>query len=156
MHFVHIIKINDPRHPLLNVLTREQVWRGLVRRAERPQEFLPQLIDCVIVMRGDSTLARELDFGNFTVRDRVRLVPMQSVSFVTDAGPTIAESRLVIGIEEFADNPLQLRFTYDTARERSDNAEMEEQYDRIIQSAYLQADIDSIRVIRALADAGDL
>jgi hypothetical protein len=156
MHFVHIIEINDPRNPLLDVLTRDQLWRGLVRRAERPQEFLPQLVDCVIVMRGATTMARELNFGNFTVRDRVRLMPMEQISFVTDAGPTLSESRLVITIEQFGGDHLQLRFTYDTARQRIDNAEMEDQYDRFIQSAYLQTDIDSIKIIRSLVQAGEI
>ena len=156
MHFVHIIEINDPRNPLLGMLTREQLWRGLLRRAERPMEFLPQLISCAIVMRGEYTLARELDFGSFTVRDRVRLSPMQHLSFDTDAAPNVRAGRLVIAIEEREAAHLQLRFTYDVERERTDNAEIEEQYDRYIQSAYIQADIDSVKTMRALVAQGEL
>lgn len=169
MHFVHIIEINDPRNPLIAALTREQLWRGLVRRAEKPMEFLPQLAACSIVMRGDTTLARELNFGAFIVRDRVRLTPWQSVRFDTDPAPSMPTCRLVINIEERgntklpqrtdmhgSEQHLQLRFTYDVQRERSVDAAAEQQYDRFAQSAYLQADIDSVRIIRALAVAGTL
>jgi hypothetical protein len=156
MHFIHIIEINDPRNPLLERFTREQVWRGLVRRAERPMEFLPQLIGCMIVMRGEYTLARELDFGSFTVRDRVRLSPMQQLSFDTDAAPNVRAGRLVIAIEENKEAHMQLRFTYDVEREHTDDKEMEEQYDRYLQSAYLQADIDSVKTMRALLAQGEL
>jgi hypothetical protein len=156
MRFVHIIEINDPRNPLLDILTLEQVWRGLLRRVERPGEFLPQLKTSLIVMRGDSTLARELNFGDLIVRDRVRLVPMQSVRFDTEATATIPSGSLVIAIEAHDADHLQLRFTYTTQRERSADEKTEAQYDRFVQSAYLQADIDSVRVIRALANCGEL
>jgi hypothetical protein len=156
MRFVHIIEINDPRNPLLDRLTREQVWRGLLRRVERPVEFLPQLKSCLIVMRGDSVLARELNFGDFIVRDRVRLVPMQKVTFDTEAGPNVPAGNLIIAIEEHGADQLQLRFTYTTDRERSADEKTEEQYDRFVQSAYLQSDIDSVKVIRALVECGEI
>jgi hypothetical protein len=167
MHFVHIIEINDPRNPLIAALTREQLWRGLVRRAEQPMEFLPQLVSCSIVMRGDTTLARELDFGAFTVRDRVRLHPSHSIRFDTDPAPSMPTCRLVIAIEDCdnlagqmaidmhnAQRRLQLRFTYDVQRERTGDTATEQQYDRFAQSAYVQADIDSVKIIRTLAAAG--
>jgi len=156
MQFVHIVEINDPRHPLLEPLSPEQVWRGLLRRIERPMEFLPQLSGCLFVMRGDTLLIRELDFGTFTVRDRVRLEPMQKISIDTEVAPTLPAGRLVIAIETRGADHLQLRFTYDIQRQRSDNVAMEEQYERYSQSAYLQADVESVKIIRRLVDQGIL
>lgn len=156
MHFVHIIEINDPHSPLIAALTREQVWRGLLWRVERPMDFLPQLNGCLIMMRGDSTLVRELDFGAFIVRDRVRLTPQEQLTFDTEAAPNVRAGRLRIAIETPIDDQLQLRFTYDVERERTDDAEVEAQYDRFIQSAYLQADIDSVKTMRTLLAQGDL
>ncbi|HVE88597.1 MAG TPA: AtaL-like protein, partial [Burkholderiaceae bacterium] len=40
MRFEHLIQINDPLMPLLDTLTREQLWRGLVMRAEEPTQFV--------------------------------------------------------------------------------------------------------------------
>jgi hypothetical protein len=156
VRFVHIVEINDPRNPLLDVLTREQVWLGLLRRAERPMDFLPQLKGCLIVMRGESTLVRELDFGAFIVRDRVRLIPQEQLTFDTESAPNVPAGRLSIAIETLGADHLQLRFTYDVERERTDDADLEAQYDRYIQSAYLQADIDSVKIMRALLAQGVL
>ena len=153
MHFVHVIEINDPRRPLLGVLSHEQVWRGLLRRVEHPGEFLPQLHGCTIVMRGDTTLARKLDFGSFTVRDRVSLEPIRQVVIDTDAAPNVAAARLTIVVETPSAESLQLRFTYAVDRERTADTQREDQYDRFLHSAYLQADIDSVNIIRQLANA---
>ena len=46
MKFNHLIQINDPLNPLIDSLTREQLWRGLVLRAESPRLFMPHLDDC--------------------------------------------------------------------------------------------------------------
>jgi Domain of unknown function (DUF1857) len=156
MHFVHIIEINDPRNPLLAMFTLGQVWRGLLRRVERPMDFLPQLNRCHIVLRGDRTLVRELDFGAFVVRDRVRLTPQREITLDTDSAPNIFTARLTISVEQPSEHHLQLRFTYDVQRQRADDAEMEAQYDRYLQAAYLQADIESVKIMRMLLAEGAL
>ena len=33
MNYEHLVQINDPLNPLLDTLTREQLWAGLVLRA---------------------------------------------------------------------------------------------------------------------------
>jgi hypothetical protein len=156
MHFVHVIEINDPRRPLLGGLSHEQVWRGLVHRVERPLAFLPQLSGCLIVKHGATDVARDLDFGAFTVRDSVRLEPMQQITVDTEAAPHVPAGRLVIAIEVRGTDHLQLRFTYDVNRKRSADVEMEAQYDQFVQSAYVRADIDSVKIIRNLIDRGAL
>ncbi|MBK9243241.1 MAG: DUF1857 family protein [Burkholderiales bacterium] len=40
MRFEHLVQINDPLQPLLTEVSREQLWRGLLRRAEQPTEFV--------------------------------------------------------------------------------------------------------------------
>jgi hypothetical protein len=40
MRFEHLVQINDPLQPLATEVSREQLRRGLVRRAERPAEFV--------------------------------------------------------------------------------------------------------------------
>jgi hypothetical protein len=36
LNFEHLIQINDPLNPLLENMTRDQLWEGLVLRAEQP------------------------------------------------------------------------------------------------------------------------
>ncbi len=73
MHFEHLIQINDPLNPFVETMTREQLWEGLVLRAEQPQLFVLGLDSCTILSRTDSTLERELHYGQATVCDRVTL-----------------------------------------------------------------------------------
>ena len=53
MKFEHLIEINDPRNPMIPLLTRDQLWQGLMFRAEDAVPFLPGLEDCIILERGD-------------------------------------------------------------------------------------------------------
>ena len=62
MKFEHLIEINDPLNPLIDSLTREQLWRGLVLHAESPKLFVPHLDECDIVERepGSGDLERSI------------------------------------------------------------------------------------------------
>ncbi|NCW78771.1 MAG: DUF1857 family protein, partial [Oxalobacteraceae bacterium] len=72
MKFTHLIEINSPDNPLIVPLSREQLWRGLVLRAERPTLFVMGLDACEITQRSEHMLSRTLQFGQLTVRDEVR------------------------------------------------------------------------------------
>ena len=78
MHFEHLIEINDRDNPLVPDLTREELWFGLLCRAENPRPFLPGLDSCRIIERSDSELVRDLHFGATVIRDKVTLEAMAS------------------------------------------------------------------------------
>ena len=149
MKFNHLIQINDPLNPLIDSLSREQLWRGLVYRAENPIPFVLGLDTCRIVMRTQSTLRRELHFGTLTVRDRVRLDPMHRVRYETEAGGGLPASSLVMTIEDHGQEQLAVRFEYQTLRLESDAPDAEF-YNGFLRQAYVAADIDTIRTIRRL------
>src|SRR5882724_3537150 len=104
MHFEHLVQINDPLMPLLDPLSRGQLWRGLVRRAEQPTRFVLGLEGATIETRIERKeaveLTRTLDFGSFRVNDRVVLTPMTSSVTHVAACALFAASRLIIRIEE--------------------------------------------------------
>ena len=54
-------------------MTREQLWEGLVLRAEQPQLFVIGLDSCTILSREGNVIERELHYGQAAVRDRVTL-----------------------------------------------------------------------------------
>ena len=58
MTFEHIVQINDLTKPELPVLTRFQVWEGLVLRARRPDKFLVGVDDYEILDQGPAYLKR--------------------------------------------------------------------------------------------------
>ncbi|HVE88158.1 MAG TPA: AtaL-like protein, partial [Burkholderiaceae bacterium] len=143
--------------PLLDTLTREQLWRGLVMRAEEPTQFVLGLEVATIHSRshvGDEVeLVRTLDFGSFKVDDRVRLVPQRRSEIHTRAGPTWPASRMMIEIEEPQPELLFLRFLYESD-ELPGGRELDEVTAALRQQAYERADLDTVARIRALAEDG--
>ena len=143
--------------PLLDTLTREQLWRGLVLRAEDPTQFVLGLEVATIHSRcaaGDVIeLVRTLDFGPFQVDDRVRLLPQRRSEIHTSAGPTWPASRMTIEIEEPQPELLFLRFLYESD-EMTGAGELDEVTTALRKQAYQQADLDTVARIRTLAEEG--
>lgn len=162
MRYEHLVQINDPLMPLLDPLTRHQLWNGLVRRAEEPTLFVLGLESCVVHERhavaGGTHMTRTLDFGSFAVHDQVELTPQSSVRTRTQPGPTWPAALLTITIEEPQPELLYLRFVYefDEAPAAPDEAAERRQTDALRKQAYFTADLDTVTRIRALAHAGEL
>ncbi|SDH07989.1 protein of unknown function [Paraburkholderia phenazinium] len=147
LNFEHLIQINDPLNPLVETLTREQLWEGLVLRAEQPQLFVLGLDTCTILSRTETTLERELHYGEVTVRDRVTLQPDQSVRYDILATETYVGGSLTMTIEQPDELQLFLRFEYSTTLPVSDDEDAR-QTQEIVKSAYRESDIDTVRLIR--------
>ncbi len=147
LNFEHLIQINDPLNPLVLPMTREQLWEGLVLRAEQPQLFVIGLDDCTILSRQGNTLERELHYGQATVRDRVTLTPNDNVRY--DILPTAdyVGGSLTMTIEQPDELQLFLRFEYRTTLPTADT-EDDRQTSEIVKSAYRESDIDTVRLIR--------
>ena len=149
MKFTHLIQINDPLNPLIDLLSREQLWRGLVLRAENPLLFVMALDGFEIVRRGENTLARKLHFGNLTLRDRVSFSPMQQVRYEIEAAADSPAATLVMTIEEPEAGQLFVRFDYETLQ--GEATPIDEFYGSFAKQAYIGADIDTVGTIRRLA-----
>ncbi|SIT47164.1 conserved hypothetical protein [Paraburkholderia ribeironis] len=147
MNFEHLIQINDPLNPFVESMTREQLWDGLVLRAEQPQLFVMGLDSCTILSREGNVLERELHYGQATVLDRVTLQESQSVRY--DILPTANHvgGSLTMTIEQPDELQLFLRFEYATTLPVSDDQDAV-QTQEIVKSAYRENDIDTVRLIR--------
>ena len=155
MKFVHLIEINAADNPMIAPLSRAQLWRGLVLRAERPTLFVLGLDSCDVTQRSEHGLSRTLQFGNLTIYDEVSFLPQQHVHYHVPQQNDIPASDLTMTIEEPASGALFVRFEYDDHQESTDNAEAEF-YDNFRRDAYKEADIDTVRMIRQLALEGQL
>ena len=155
MNFEHLIQINDPLNPLVETLTREQLWEGLVLRAEQPQLFVMGLDSCSILLRTDSTMERELHYGQATVRDHVTLTPQKSVRYDISATADYVGGSLTMTIEQPDELQLFLRFEYKTSLPSADqNVDPDaHQTEEIVKSAYRESDIDTVRLIRQYVSA---
>lgn len=159
MRFEHLVQINDPLMPLLPLLTRAQLWRGLVLRAERPTQFVLGLAGFSIHTRSETAqqtvLTRTLDFGSFSVHDRVVLTPPHQSQTHVDAGPTWPAGRLTITIEEPQAEQLFLRFLYEFEG-ADEHGELAAQTDALRREAYKSADLDTVQQIRTLAESNQI
>jgi hypothetical protein len=155
MKFEHLIEINDPLNPLIDTISVEQLWRGLVLRAEDPMRFMPHLDECTITEREAGSFTRRLRYGELVIADRVVLTPMLQVRYEVPAQGDIAESRMTMTIEAPSEGVLWVRFFYDDGNP-SANDEMGKMYEDFKKSAYVEADIDTIKILRQLAAEGKL
>jgi hypothetical protein len=155
MKFEHLIEINDPLNPLIDTLTREQVWRGLVLRAESPKMFVPHLDECTISERTSGSFSRRLRYGELVISDHVQLTPLSEVRVNVPAQGEIAASTLVMTIETPLDDVMFVRFAYDDGQPESLD-EVSKMYDEFKKSAYQESDLDTVRLVRQLAAEGKL
>lgn len=155
LQYEHLIEVNDILNPLVLLLTREQLWRGLVLRAEDPESFVLGLDKCVVLERADNAISRELHFGQARVRDRVVFQPLHSVRYETAPTEEHAGGTLTMTIEEPQENRLFVRFAYLTSLQE-DAVESSTRYSEFVKSAYREADLDTVRRIRALFEEGAL
>jgi hypothetical protein len=153
LKFEHLVEVNDLANPLISNLSRAELWFGLYCRAEDPRPFLPGLESCAIVARGAAELVRELDFGAAVIRDRVTYCEQEWIRFESEATAEHAGGSLTISIEEPEEGALFLRFDYATTLPEGATSP-EGGYAEFVKSAYHQSDLDTVRVIRMIAESG--
>jgi hypothetical protein len=151
MEFGHLIQINDPANPAIEPLTRAQLWHGLVVRAERPAYFMIGMDECRILSRDENFLERELRFGSLIIHDRVFFEPSTAVRYEIEASAQVPGGSLVMKIEEPQPGQLFVRFDY---RLQTQTGPDEAYLSEFRKSAYREADIDTIWMIRQLAASG--
>ena len=155
MNFEHLIQINDPLNPFVETMTREQVWEGLVLRAEQPQLFVIGLDRCAILSRDGDVLERELHYGQASVRDRVTLHRRSQRALRHPA-----DGRLRRRLADHDDRATGRAAACSCASltpppcpsptiptRAADVLQTQE----IVKSAYREADIDTVRIIRQFA-----
>ncbi|APV50915.1 hypothetical protein BWI17_15185 [Betaproteobacteria bacterium GR16-43] len=149
MKFEHLVEINDFLNPLVESLTRETLWKGLLRSVEDPREFLAALDEVKILDRRPHGMERELHYGHTVIRDHVRLVPLREIEIRTEPTPTIPAARRDLRIEEPAPGELFVRFTYEQFPQG--HPPLTPEVAQALRNAWLQADRDLIAHIRLLA-----
>lgn len=153
MKFEHLIEINHPGNLLIPVLPIDHLWQGLRLRATAPQLFVPYLDQCVITDLSENKVTRISHYGKLTVHDTVTFTPLQQVHYFVPPQGEIPASSLTMTIEQPEIGALFVRFVYEDENSLTATAD-EAMYEDFRKSAYLEADIDTIRVIRELALSG--
>ncbi|WP_269532538.1 SRPBCC family protein [Chitinimonas sp. BJYL2] len=159
MHFEHLVQINNPDDPLLTVMSRAQLWRGLMRRVEKPEEFLVGVESVRIIERGEDWLKREMQLGALLVQDHILLAHEHIIQFATAPSAQHGGGHFTMVIEEPSPGDLFVRFRYETSLPEAGEATTEADdayFADYVKSAYRATDIDAIRWIRELLETGQL
>jgi hypothetical protein len=146
LEFEHIVQVNDPGNSELPVITRSQLWQGLVYRARNPQCFNHSLT-CEIDERDASRFTRRIKTGPSQFVEEVVLTPEQQI--VTQSVPAEPlQTQSITSIEEPECHSLFVRFHY-----RRDLIDNDPRVDVAahLKAAYVQIDRDAISEIRRLA-----
>ncbi|MFN0162278.1 MAG: SRPBCC family protein [Burkholderiales bacterium] len=155
MKFAHLVQINDPFNPLIDPLTREQVWGGLKLRALDPQRFSANIDAARLVEQGPDWVRRELRFGSLVVHDTVRFFAPDRLCVEVEPELAVARSRMITTIEAPYPGQLFVRFEYETGVPPG-SAPAGEFYEGFVKQAYVAADVDAVRLIRRLAAQSEL
>ena len=146
MRFEHIIVVNDILNPLVDPLSLEQIWTGLVGSLEDPARFLPGIDTAKITARTGDGFRRELHFGHAVIHDRVRLVSRSRLETVSEPTPEVPGLTRTLTIEAPVEGEYIVRFVYE--RRPEGHAPIEPAYLQVLEDAWLAADIDLIAQIR--------
>lgn len=155
MKFEHLVEVNHPSVPTTQWLTLEQLWQGLVLRATQPKLFVPHLDICHICPLDENIVSRELHYGKLIISDQVHFTQQKSVHYAVPAQGEITASSLHMHIETPQPDVMLVRFVYQDQQNEAHNP-TDVMVNDFRRSAYLESDLDIIRIIRECAITGEL
>jgi hypothetical protein len=144
------VPVNPPEEEV--VLTREDIWKGLVLKAENALPFVPAMTMCEVKTRTESTIEREIEFRGERFGERITFDPQNQVKFVRTSGSVLGTIRNEIEEEE---GELRLRFSFDLELQGVEpGSDAEKDYEQTMRGDYLKAVDATLGAIRRWAREG--
>jgi hypothetical protein len=145
----HALPVNVPDQPRLG---RQQVWEGLVLKANNALPFVPAMTYCEVTQRhSDTVFDRDIDFRGQRFTERITLEAPHRVTFTRIAGPVLGTIANEI---QSTDDGLALRFSFALIVAGVAGGSAEEQaYADSMTGDYLQAVAATLNAMRRLAEA---
>jgi hypothetical protein len=145
------ISVNEPGQPKL---TRGDVWRGLVMKANNALPFVPGMSHCkVLEHESDRVFVREIEFRGERCRERITMTPEKQVKFERLDGSVLGT--ILNEIEGDADD-LALRFSFQLKLAGElDGSPAEVEYGQVVERDYLKAVDATLAAIRKLKSERD-
>jgi hypothetical protein len=146
----HALPVNVPDEPRLD---RQNVWDGLVLKANNALPFVPSMTFCEVTERhSDAVFDRDIDFRGQRFTERITLEAPYRVTFTRIAGPVLGT--IANEIESTDDGDLTLRFSFALVIHGVVGGSAEEQaYADSMTGDYLQAVAATLNAMRRLAEA---
>ncbi len=144
------LRVNDPENPDVPLLSRDDVWDGLVMKAENALPFVPKMEKCEVVERRENFILRDINFAGDDLREAVTLTPKRKVEFKRVGGRVLG----VISNEILGDSTedLELKFSFALEIDGVEAGSKEEKdYEENMRGAYEGAVVATLGAIRKLA-----
>jgi len=147
------VQVNPPG--VEPVLSREQVWRGLVMKAENALPFVPAMQACNVVSQSENGLLREITLGGNTFREQITFTPQVEVMF--ERVGTTSNAGWITNVISESDHGLLLTFTFGLVfPDVEPGSDAEKQKGDSLKSDYLGSIGATLRIVRNLLAEGNL
>jgi hypothetical protein len=149
----HALPVNVPDEPRLG---QQQVWDGLVLKANNALPFVPAMTYCEVTRRhSDTVFDRDIDFRGQRFTERITLEAPYRVTFTRIAGPVLGT--IANEVESTDDGDLALRFSFALVVTGVAGGSAEEQaYADSMTGDYLQAVAATLNAMRRLAEGAEV
>jgi hypothetical protein len=129
-------------------LSRSDIWRGLVMKADNALPFVPGMAKCDVISRSENGLVRDIVFRGEDARERITLYPEEKVVFVRESGNV---DGFIVNEILGDDENLRLRFSFalQLVDAPSDSA-AEHEFRAIMERDYLKAVDATLGAIRQM------
>jgi hypothetical protein len=137
------------------ILSHEQVWRGLVMKAENAVPFVPGIKECRVLERSANGLTREIALGGDRFKENITFTAPVQVLF--ERIDTAEHAGWITNIISESERGLMLTFTFAVnfpGVEPGSTAET--QRGQQMKSSYVKAIEATLREVRRLVSAGKL
>jgi hypothetical protein len=148
IYVTNAVPVNAEGEP---VLTRGDVWAGLVMKADNALPFVPAMTFCeVLERRSEHEFDREIEFRGQRFMERITLEPESRVTFTRIAGPVLGT--IANEIEDNEAGELSLRFSFALVLTGVEPGSSEEaEYAAGMKGDYLKAVEATLGAIRRVA-----
>ena len=132
-------------------LSRSEIWKGLVMKAENALPFVPGMAKCDVVKRTANGLVRDIMFRGEDARERITFYPEEKVVFVRESGNV---DGFIVNEIIGPDDDLRLRFSFalQLVDAPSDSAK-EREFREVMERDYLKAVDATLGAIRKMASS---
>ncbi len=144
----HAVLVNDPANSEGPVLTQDDVWEGLLMKANNALPFVPQMEKCDVVEERENFILRDIHIFGDDLREEVTLTPKSQVQFKRVEGRVLGVIKN--DLYENADGELELKFSFKLEIQNPKPGEEQEHLDKM-RDAYMGAVVATLGAIRKLA-----
>jgi hypothetical protein len=140
------IAVNEQGQPKLS---RSDVWKGLVMKADNALPFVPGMAKCDVIERTAKGLLRDIVFRGEDAREKITFYPEEKVVFLRLSGNA---DGFIVNEVLGGDDDLRLRFSFalQLVDAPSDSAK-EREFREVMERDYLKAVDATLGAIRKMA-----